>query len=149
MVLAGDEEMNERFNPYENLEMKGSILMLFTKIEHIQDAEQDEEFVSGPVEFASFVREKFMSLELRRETQRAVNKSRHYLFLSHSSLQGGERDYATKVCSVRREGESWNTEEYQPAKEKDSLLGRYRCSSLRCMKGSRKRRSEKTVKRCV
>lgn len=111
--------------------------MLFTTIEHIKDAEQDEEFVSGPVEFASLVREKFMSLELRRETQRAVNKSRHYLFLSHSSLQGGERDCATKVCSVRREGENWNTKEYQPAKEKDTLLRRYRSSSLRCMKGSR------------
>lgn len=149
MVLAGDEEMNERFNPYENLRRKGSILMLFTKIEHIRAAEQDEEFVSGPVEFASLVRETYLSLELRRETQRTVNKSRHYLFLSHNSLQGGERDYATKVCSVSRKGESWNTEEYQPAKEKGTLLRRYRSSSLRCMKGSRKRRSEKTVKRFV
>lgn len=52
------------------------------KIEHRQGGEQGEEFPSVLVEFASLVRGKYVSLELRRETQRIVNKSRSYLFLS-------------------------------------------------------------------
>lgn len=76
----------------------------FIKIEHRQGGEQGEEFSSVLVEFASLVRGKYVSLELRRETQKMVNKPKSYLFLSDIFFQGGKRDYSTKVCNMRREG---------------------------------------------